>query len=325
MQAVTQNRYGTPDVLELTETPLPVPNDEQVLIDVKASSLNMYDWHMLTGTPYMVRAIAGLTKPKREVPGSDVSGVVVAVGKDVTGFSIGDEVFGGVGAGAFAEYAIANPKSLAHKPSNLSFEQAAAVPMAALTALQALSDVGGLESGHRVVVNGASGGVGTYAVQIAKALGAEVTAVCSTTKVDMVRSLGADTVIDYQRDDYVDTERDFDILLDNAGNRPWSDTSKVLADGGINVSISGPKKRWLGPFRALLFRKVLARFGGKRMTWFTASTKRADLETLAEMLESGQIAPVIEKVYSLDEVPEALAYIGEGHARAKLVISIDGS
>ncbi|MBT8212841.1 MAG: NAD(P)-dependent alcohol dehydrogenase, partial [Acidimicrobiia bacterium] len=236
--------------------------------------------------------------------------------------SVGDEVFGGVGAGAFAEYAIANPKSLALKPANLSFEEAAAVPMAALTALQALRDAGGLERGQHVVVNGASGGVGTYAVQIAKALGAEVTAVCSTTKVDQARSIGADTVIDYKNQDYTEMVRDADILFDNVGNRPWSDTSKVLAEGGINVAVTGPKKRWLGPLRSMLFRKVQSRFGAKRMTWFTASTTRADLETLAGMLEAGAIKPVIEKVYVLDEVPEALTHLSQGHAKAKLVVSI---
>ena len=322
MRAIVQDTYGRPDVLELKGVDTPTPDDDQVLIRVVASSLNVYDWHMTTGTPYMARAVAGLTKPKHPIPGADVAGVVVRIGKNVSGFRVGDEVFGDIGYGAFAEYAVANPKSITIKPGSISFEQAAAVPLAALTALQGLRDVGGIEAGQKVLVNGASGGVGTFAVQIAKSFGTEVTAVCSTTKVDMARSIGADHVIDYTAADYVATERGYDILFDNAGNRPWSQTSRVLEPGGINVTITGPKHAWLGPFRNLLGRKLAAMFGSKRMAWFTAQVKREDLELVANLLESGAVAPVIEATYPLEKLPDALRYLGEGHAHGKLVITI---
>lgn len=322
MRAIVQDRYGLPDVLELREVTTPIPDDDQVLIRVVAASLNIYDWHMTTGTPYMARAVAGLTKPKNPIPGADVAGVVEAVGENVSQFLAGDEVFGDIGSGALAEYAVADEKRITHKPPGVTFKQAAAVPLAGLTALQGLRDVGGIEAGQKVLINGASGGVGTFAVQIAKSLGAEVTAVCSTTKVDMVRSLGADHVIDYTIEDFVDTERDYDILFDNAGNRPWSETSRVLTPDGINVTTTGPKHRWLGPFRHLLARKLASMFGSKRMTWFTAQMKREDLEFLAGLLESGAVVPVIEETYLLEQAPEALRYLGEGHARGKLAITV---
>lgn len=322
MRAIVQDRYGPPDVLHLREVDTPTPGDDQVLIQVAASSLNIYDWHMTTGTPYMARAVAGLTKPKHAIPGADLAGVVVRVGKDVSGFQVGDEVFGDIGYGAFAEYAVAKVTSIAPKPAGVTFDQAAAVPLAALTALQGLRDVGGLESGQKVLVNGASGGVGSFAVQIAKSLGAEVTAVCSTTKVEMVRSIGADRVIDYKKDDYVATERDYDLMFDNVGNRPWSETSRVLAPGGINVTITGPKHAWFGPLRNLLARRLASMFGNKRLTWFTAHVARDDLDVLASLLESGAVAPVIERTYPLEELPEALRYLGRGHALGKLVITI---
>ncbi len=320
MRAMTQDRYGTPEVLALREVDTPLANGDRVVIRIEASSVNMYDWHMTTGTPYMARSVAGVTKPKRAIPGADVAGVVEWVGKDVTDFAPGDAVFGDIGWGAFAEYAAVNPKAIAHLPDGVPFEAAAAVPLAALTALQGLRDHAQLKAGQRVLINGASGGVGTFAVQIAKALGAEVTAVCSTGKVDMVRSIGADQVIDYTTDDYVATERDYDVLFDNAGNRPWRQTSRVLKRGGINVTITGPKRAFLGPFRHLLVRKLASRFTSKRMTWFTAHVDRTDLEFLAGLLAAGQLVPVIERTYPLEQVPDALAYLGEGHALGKLVI-----
>lgn len=322
MRAVAQDRYGGPDVLELRTVPTPTPEEGRVLIEVAAASLNVYDWHMVTGTPLMVRALAGVRSPKRPIPGADVAGVVAAVGHGVTRLSVGDAVFGDIGAGAFAEYATANERNLVRKPDNVSFEQAAAVPLAAITALQGLRDVGGLEAGDRVIVNGASGGVGTFAVQIAKALGAQVTAVCSTGKVEMVRSIGADAVIDYTRDDYTASERGYDLLFDNAGTRPWRHTSRVLAPDGINVTITGPKHKVMGPLRNLAARKVASAFSAKRLAWFTASMKTEDLEVLATMLESGAIVPVIERTYSLDEVPDALRYLGDGHAMGKLVVAV---
>lgn len=321
MQAIVQDRYGLPSVLEHREVATPIPNDDQVLIRVVASSLNIYDWHMITGTPHVVRAVAGLTKPKQPIPGADVAGVVVRVGSSVSGFEVGDEVFGDIGHGAFAEYAVGSPNRIARKQESATFEQAAAVALAGITALQGLRDVGHLEAGQRVLINGASGGVGTFAVQIAKALGAEVTAVCSTAKVDMVKSIGADRVIDYKTNDYVETERNYDILFDNVGNRPWSKTRRVLTPTGINVTITGPKHAVLGPIRSLLARKLASKLGSKRMTWFTAQVKGEDLAFLADLLEAGRITPVLERTYPLEQLPEALAYLGEGHAHGKLVIT----
>ena len=322
MRAIVQDVYGTPDVLHLRDVPTPVPDDDQVLIRVEASSLNMYDWHMTTGTPYMARTVAGITKPKRAIPGADVAGVVVRVGSNVTGVQPGDEIFGDIGWGVFAEYAVAKPKSIARKPAGVGFDAAAAVPLAALTALQGLRDQGGLQSGQRVLINGSSGGVGTFAVQIAKALGAEVTGVCSTAKVDTVRSIGADHVIDYTIDDFTATERGYDLLFDNAGNRPWSETSRVLAPSGVNVTITGPKHAWFGPLRNLLVRKIASWFGSKRLTYFTAHVDRADLEFLAGLLEQGEVVPVIEQTYPLEGLPDALEYLGEGHALGKIVITM---
>ena len=322
MKAIVQDRYGLPEVLELRDVEVPVPTDDQLLIRVVAASLNIYDWHMITATPYLVRAVAGFAKPKKPIPGADVAGVVEKVGANVTRFKVGDEVFGDIGFGAFAQYAVAREKSLTHKPSGATFEQAASVSLAGITALQGLRDVGGLEPGQKVLVNGASGGVGTFAVQIAKALGAEVTAVCSTTKVDMVGSIGADKVIDYTKDDYVESERGYDLLFDNVGDRPWSATSRVLSPGGINVTITGRKHAVMGPMREQLFRKVAAGFGKKRFAFFTAQVKPEDLKVLADFLETGAIVPVIEATYDLEHLPDALRYLGEGHALGKLVITV---
>jgi NADPH:quinone reductase-like Zn-dependent oxidoreductase len=321
MRAIVQDRYGLPDVLELREVEKPEPGEDQVRIQVRASSLNIYDWHMTTGTPYMARATAGLRVPKNPIPGADVAGIVEAVGANVTRFGPGDAVFGFVGSGAFAEFVCSGEKGLASIPSNVTFEQAAATPLAGITALQGLRDIGGLQPGQRVLINGASGGVGTFAVQIAKVLGADVTAVCSTSKVDMVRSIGADRVIDYTQEDFVSSERGYHILFDNVGDRPWSETRRVLTDDGINVTITGPKHRWLGPVRRLVYRKIVSTFGSKTFTWFTAHETGEDMEVLAGFLSSGALAPVHENTYPLEEVPDALRYLGEGHALGKLVIT----
>lgn len=322
MRAIVQDRYGQSEVLELREVVTPPPGNDQVLIRVEAASLNIYDYHMTTGTPFLARSVGGWGKPKNPIPGADLAGVVVAVGANVTGLSVGDEVFGEVGYGAFAEYALADPRRLAPIPSGVGFEAAAATPMAGLTALQGLRDHGGLVAGGRVIVNGASGGVGTFAVQIARALGAEVTAVCSTAKVETARSIGATKVIDYTSSDFTETERGYDLLFDNAGHRPWSETSKVLVEGGINVSVTGPKHALMGPYRNFLVRKVLSSFGNKRFTWFTASAKQEDLEFLAGLLGSGALEPVIERRYPLDRLPEALEHLSQGHAAGKLVIQM---
>lgn len=321
MRAIVQDRYGSPDVLELREVPTPEPADDRVLIRVLASSLNIYDHHMTTGTPIMARAVAGIRVPKMPIPGADVAGVVVAVGGATSQWKVGDEVFGDIGAGAFAEYAVAKEKAIARKPAGVSFAEAAAVPLAALTALQGLRDVGGLKEGQKAVINGASGGVGTFAVQIAKALGAEVTAICSTHKVDTARSIGADHVVDYTVEDFTTTVRNADVLFDNVGIRPWSATSKVLRPGGVNVTITGPKHGITGPMREMLVRKAQSVFGNKRMASFTAHVDQADLDVLAGWLESGAVTPVVENTYSLDQLPAALAYLAEGHAHAKLVIT----
>lgn len=320
MGAIVQDRYGSPDVLELRQLPIPTPGPGQMLVRVRAASLNMFDWHVTSGTPRMVRLVAGVRRPKHPVPGADLAGVVTAVGADVTRFRVGDEVMGDIGWGSFATYAIAEERQLAHKPANVGFEQAACVPLAGLTALQGLRDHAGVQPDQRVVINGASGGVGTLAVMIAKALGAEVTAVCSTTKVDMVRSLGAARAIDYTVDDYTELVRDQHVLLDNAGTRGWKQTSRVLAAGGINVTVTGPKRDWFGPMRDVIIRKVASIGSGKRFTNFTASVKADDLETLAGMLASGAIVPVIERTYPLADTAAALRHLGEGHAHAKLVI-----
>ena len=320
MTAIAQYRYGTPEVLEQRRLPVPAPGPGEVLVRVRAASLNMYDWHMTTGMPRMARAIAGVRRPKNPVPGADVAGMVEAVGADVTRFAVGDEVMGDIGSGSFAEYAIGAERHLVHKPAGVSFEEAAAVPLAGLTALQGLRDRGGLTAGQRVTINGASGGVGTLAVMIAKALGAEVTAVCSTTKMEMVRSLGADSVIDYTTDDYTELVHHQHVLFDNAGNRGWRQTSRVLAAGGVNVTITGPKHGWFGPMRELLVRKVQSLRSGKRFTNLTAAITTDDLETLATMLASGAIRPVIERTYPLTATADALRHLGEGHATGKLII-----
>jgi NADPH:quinone reductase-like Zn-dependent oxidoreductase len=322
MRAILQDRYGRSDVLQVREVATPILGDDQVLIRAKAASLNIYDHHMTTGTPYLARSVGGWGKPKNPIPGADLAGVVVAVGANVTGLAVGYEVFGEVGYGAFAEYAVADPKRLARIPAGVGFEAAAATPMAGLTALQGLRDHGGLVAGRRVIVNGASGGVGTFAVQIARALGAEVTAVCSTTKLETARSLGAAKVIDYTTSDFTETERGYDLLFDNAGYRPWSETSRVLAEGGINVSVTGPKHALMGPYRNFLVRKLLSTFGSKRFTWFTAAVDKGDLEFLAGLLASGALAPVIERRFPLEGVPEALHYLSQGHAAGKLVIGM---
>lgn len=320
MKAVTQDRYGTPEVLRLAEVDAPRPESHQVLIEVGAASLNMYDWHMMTGLPLLARLQAGRRAPSHPIRGADVAGTVTEVGEQVDGLSVGDRVFGTVGRGALAEFVCGVERGLAPIPEGVGFEDAAATPMAGLTALQGLRDIGGLEAGQRVLVNGASGGVGTFAVQIAKALGAEVTAVASTGKVEMVSGLGADRVIDYTREDFATTERGYDLLFDNVGDRPWSQTRRVLASSGRQVAITGPKHRVAGPLRNLLFRKAASTFDSRGFTWFTSAVRQADLEDLAAMLASGSVRPVIERTYPLDEAIDAIRHLGEGHSAGKLVI-----
>jgi NADPH:quinone reductase-like Zn-dependent oxidoreductase len=323
MRAAVYSRYGAPDaVIDVREIEKPAVADDGVLVRVRASSVNRGDWYVVTGTPYAARVMMGLLKPKSQLVGTDFAGTVEAVGKDVTAFRAGDEVFGGR-SGAFAEYVSAR-SAIALKPDRVSFENAAAVPVAALTALQALRDHGGLQPGQKVLVNGASGGVGTFAVQIAKALGAsEVTAVCSTRNVETARSIGADNVVDYTRDDFTRSGRRYDLFIDNAGNRSWRDCKRVLESTATLVIIGGPKgPRFLGPLRHVARLKLASLLGSRKAVFFIAKFNRPDMEVLRELLEAGTIAPVIEKRYELGDIADALCYMGEGHAQGKIVITM---
>ncbi len=321
MQAIVTTRYGSPDVLQLKEVARPVVEDDRVLVRVRAASVNPYDWHMLRGLPYIVRLGEGLRKPKRTGLGIDVAGQVEAVGKQVTQFQPGDEVFGGCG-NAFAEYVRPREQFLVPKPANLSFEQAAAVPTAGWTALQGLRDHGQLQAGQRVLINGASGGVGTFAVQLAKAFGAEVTGVCSTRNVDLVRSIGADHVIDYTREDFTRQGQRYDLVLDAVGNRSLSAYRRALQPRGTLVLVGAPKGRWVGPLAPLLKARILAPFVSQRMVWFLAQQTQADLRVLKELIEAGKVMPVIDRTYPLRETPEAIRYLEAGHARGKVVITV---
>lgn len=320
MKAVVHDTYGSPDVLELRELEQPEPTDDEVLVRVRAASVNPADWYGLTGRPYVARALMGLRKPKSNEVGADVAGTVEAVGRNVTRFRPGDEVFGR--SGAFAEL-VCLGEAVAPKPANLTFEEAASVPVAAITALQGLRDKGKLQPGQQVLINGASGGVGTFAVQIAKALGAEVTGVCSTRNVDLVRSLGADHVVDYTTEDFTRSDRRYDLLLDVAGSRSWRACKRVLAPQAILVIVGAPKgSRLLGPLGHIARVRVAALQGSRTAAFFIAKLSSADLEVLRELLEAGKVTPVIDRRYDLSEVADAFRYLGEGHARGKIVITV---
>ena len=320
MKAIVQGQYGSPDVLSLKDIDKPVVKDDEVLVRVNAAAVNIGDWHLMRGVPYAVRLATGLRKPRREVPGLDVVGRVEATGKNVEEFRTGDEVFGWC-KGAFAEYACAPAKNLLPRPVNLTFEQAAAVGDSAFTALAAVRDQGKVQTGHTVLVNGASGGVGTFAVQIAKAFGANVTGVCSTRNVELVRSLGADQVIDYTKEDFTQAGPRYDVILDLVGSRSLSACRRALTPRGTYVVVGvRDVGRWLGVGRqakALL----LSPFVRQRMRVFVVRHNREDLAVLKELVEAGKIAPVIDRSYTLREVPEALRYQGEGHSQGKIVIA----
>ena len=319
MQAWTRTEYGTARVLSMTEEPVPTPGDGEVLVEVRATSANAADWHLLTGEPRLVRLTDGIRRPKSNRTGLDLAGTVVAIGGDVTQWNIGDRVFGEV-HGAFAGFAVAKEGAVARIPDDASFEQAAAIPVAGLTAIQAVRDKAGVEQGQDVLVIGASGGVGTYVVQIAKAMGARVTAVASTRNLEMVERLGADRVIDRTIGDFTQSGERFDVVIDVAGLRKFSDARRLLADQGTYVLIGGPKKTWLGPMRYLV-RALLAGIGSKQtFKGMLAKVTQADLEILGGMLGDGTITPEISEVYEWDRLPEAVAHLGEGHARAKLVV-----
>ena len=327
MKAIEYTKYGPPEVLEFKEVEKPTPKDNEVLIKIHAASVNPLDWHYTRGVPLMLRAGAGLRKPKDPRLGVDFSGNVEAVGRDVTQFKPGDEVYG-ARTGAFAEYVCKVEKTLALKPVNLTFEQAAAVPVAACTALQGLRDKGQIQPGQKVLINGAAGGVGTFAVQIAKSFGAEVTGVCSTRNVDMVRSLGADQVIDYTKEDFTRSEHRYGLILDNAGNRSLSDLRRVLTPNGTLVfngggPLSASQGRLLGPLAHSIRATMLSRFVSQKVATFLASVTKEDLLFLKELIEAGKVTPIIDRTYPLSETAEAICYLEDGHARAKVVITVE--
>ncbi len=326
MQAVLHRRYGTPDVLALEAIARPVPGDEDVLVRVHAAAASIGDHHIVTGKPYLIRLspFGGLPRPRNPVPGAAMAGRVEAVGAKVTTFRVGDDVFGQAANGAFAQYIVVPAKQLAPKPTNLSFEEASAVPWGA-TALQGLRDAGGLEAGQRVLINGASGGVGTWAVQIAKAFGAKVTAVCSTRNVDMVRALGADEVIDYAQQDFVKGGARFDVMLDLVGNRSLRECRSALAPNGSYVPCSGGGGDWVGPLGRVLWGSLSFLFTSRKFKMFVMTPRRDDLLFLKELVEAGKARPVIEHRYALAEVGRALKHVGEGRSRGQTVISIGGS
>lgn len=322
MTAVTARAYGGPDVLAIEELPMPTPAAGELLVEVRASSLNALDWHFLTGTPYLVRLMSGLRRPKRFVRGADVAGVVVAVGEGVTRLRVGDTVFGEGPGGGCGQYLTLKDGNVVAMPDGVSFEAAAATPVAGLTALQGLRTHGVVQPGERVLINGAAGGVGTMAVQIAKALGAHVTAVCSTRNVDMVRSLGADEVLDYTEDDFVAGGARFDVLLDNVGNRRPGEVRSVMAAGGRYVAVGGPKaNRWVDPLPYLVRARLAFVRADATFHQFTAAMNLDDLRFLGELLASGRLVPQIDRVVGLDGVADGLAEIGSGHARAKIVVA----
>jgi len=314
MKAIVYERYGAPDVLELRDVEKPAVTDDGVLVRIRAASTNPYDWHFMRGKPLFTRLMFGLVRPKDHRLGADLAGEVEAVGKDVTRFRPGDSVFG-EGAGAFAEVACVPERWLARKPTNLTFEQAAAVPMAANTALQGLRDGGRIQAGQKVLIHGASGGVGTFAVQIAKSFGAEVTGVCSTKNVEMVKKIGADHVVDYTRDDFTRGETRYDLMLDTIGDRSLRACRRVLAQKAVYVFIGGRMSH--------LASTMLARpFVSQDVKAVVAKRSSADLEFLAGLIEAGKVAPVIDRTYPLSEVPAAIRYLEGGHARGKIVITV---
>jgi NADPH:quinone reductase-like Zn-dependent oxidoreductase len=322
MRAAVQHRYGPPSVLELCEVALPLPGRGDVLVRVVAASVHPGDYFVMTGKPYVVRLVFGFRRPRHGIPGRDLGGVVAAVGKDVTDLRPGDEVFGWSSAGTLAEYACVPAGNLAPVPANLSVVDAAAVPTSGMTALQALRDIANVRPGQTVLITGASGGVGSFAVQIAKAFGAEVTGVCSTRNVELVRSLGADHVVDYTTTDFTRTEKRYDVILDNLEAQPLAAVRRALTPTGTLVPNSGRGGRWLGPLGRIVTARVLSGFTRQQLKPFTSSGKRRDLLTLADLLATGQVTPVIDRIYPLDEAADALRHVAAGHTRGKVVVTV---
>jgi len=331
MKAIVQERYGSPDVLSLWEVPEPVPADDEVLVEVRAASVNARDWHIMRGDPYLARladrGTFGRRGPRFPIRGTDFAGRVAAVGPAVTDFRVGDEVYGDtVVGGAFAEYVTIPARTLAPKPAKLTFEQAAAVPLAGSTALMGLRDAGGIRPGQRVLVNGASGGVGTFAVQIARTLGADVTAVCSTRNVDLVRSLGADRVVDYTRDDFARAgQQRYDVVFDLVGNRSLADLRRVLMPTGALVLSGGGVSTGgslVGPMGLFIRADVVGRFVGHRIVRLEVPADAANLATLAELADGGALTPAIDRTYPLEKTADAIRYVETEHAKAKVVVTV---
>jgi NADPH:quinone reductase-like Zn-dependent oxidoreductase len=319
MKAIVYTEYGPPDVLQLKEVEKPTPREDEVLMEVHAASVVWADVALVTGEPFMARLSSGLRKPKYKIPGIDVAGRVDAIGRNVTQFQPGDEVFGDLyesGYGGFAEYARAREDALALKPANLTFEEAAAVPQAAVVALQGLRDKGQIQPGQRVLINGASGGNGTFAVQIAKSFGAEVTGVCSTRSLDLVRSIGADHVIDYTQEDFTQSEQRYDLILDIVANRSVSDYARALSPKGVYVAVAfNPSALFLGP--------LISMFGSKKVVQLSHTSDAKDLAFVKELLEAGKVVPVIDSRYPLSETAEAMRHYADGHPQGKVVIAVE--
>jgi len=322
MKAVTQDTYGPSDVLKFGDIDVPAVGDDQVLVRVKAAGVNPGDWAVMNGLPYIARPVYGWGRPKNAVRGTDVAGLVEAVGEGVTRFKVGDEVFGS-GDGTYAEYTAADEGALALKPGNASFEQAAAVPMAGLVALQAVRDHGRVTAGHKVLINGASGGVGTFAVQIAKSLGAHVTGVCSTRNVEMVRAIGADHVIDYTQHDFTRNEPRYDFILDNVANHPLSDLRHALTPTGTLVPNNGGfDNRWFASGGRVIHAHALRLVAKRNLRPFLVSYNPEDLTTLKDLIDAGTVTPIIDRTFPLIDTPQAIAFVGEGHARGKVAITV---
>ncbi len=322
MKAIVQDKFGSPnDVLELREIDKPVVEDDEVLVRVHAASIHIGDWYAMTGVPYLMRPVFSLSRAKNRIPGTDIAGTVEVVGTSVTQLRPGDEVFGWC-KGALAQYVSVSQDALALKPANLTFEQAAAVGVSAFTALQALRDHGKVQPGQKVLITGASGGVGTFAVQIANAFGAEVTGVCSTRNVDMVRSIGADQVIDYTQEDFTQSEQRYDLILDNVGNHSLSDTRAALTRKGTLLANGAPVSGWIGglgrPAAALALSLAVSQQGRP----FVSLPNKEDLATLKELAEAGKVTPVIDRTYPLGQTREAMAHVGEGHAQGKTIVTV---
>jgi NADPH:quinone reductase-like Zn-dependent oxidoreductase len=321
MKAIVYSNYGPPDVLKFEEIEKPAAGDDEVLIRVRAASVNPLDWHFMRGTPYVFRIMAGLREPKSTRLGVDVAGQVEAVGRNIKQFQPGDEVFGAC-RGAFAEYVCASESALVIKPTNVTFEQAASVPVAAFTALRCLRGQGQLRPGQKVLINGAAGGVGTFAVQIAKSFGATVTGVCSTRNADMVRSIGADQVIDYTQEDFTKSGQRYELLLDCVGNHPLLACRRALDSTGVYIMVGGAGGRWIGPFPRAIKALLLSRFVSQTFFMFLEKMNKEDLTMMRDLMEVGKVTPVIDRCYRLSEVPEAIRYLEKGHARGKVVITI---